>query len=29
MCDSKGIISSDRDDLNAQKQEFAVELRGP
>jgi malate dehydrogenase (oxaloacetate-decarboxylating) len=28
MCDSKGIISHSRDDLNAQKQEFAVEASG-
>jgi malate dehydrogenase (oxaloacetate-decarboxylating) len=28
MCDSKGILSHSRDDLNAQKQEFAVEASG-
>lgn len=28
MCDSKGIISSDRTDLNPQKQEFAVDEAG-
>ena len=28
LCDSQGIISSDRDDLNAQKQEFAVKTSG-
>lgn len=28
MCDSKGILSHSRDDLNAQKQEFAVEIAG-
>jgi malate dehydrogenase (oxaloacetate-decarboxylating) len=28
MCDSKGIISHSRDDLNSQKQEFAVEASG-
>jgi malate dehydrogenase (oxaloacetate-decarboxylating) len=28
MCDSKGIISKNRNDLNAEKQEFAVEANG-
>ncbi|HEY9875346.1 MAG TPA: malic enzyme-like NAD(P)-binding protein [Candidatus Obscuribacterales bacterium] len=28
MCDSRGILSTDRTDLNAQKQEFAVETSG-
>jgi len=28
MCDSKGILSHSREDLNAQKQEFAVEACG-
>jgi malate dehydrogenase (oxaloacetate-decarboxylating) len=28
MCDSKGILSNSRDDLNAQKQEFAVDEAG-
>ncbi len=28
LCDSKGIISTSRDDLNAQKQEFAVKASG-
>ncbi len=28
LCDSKGILSHSRDDLNAQKQEFAVEESG-
>jgi len=28
MCDSKGILSHDRDDLNLQKQEFAVDASG-
>lgn len=28
MCDSKGILSTQRSDLNAQKQEFAVEQSG-
>jgi malate dehydrogenase (oxaloacetate-decarboxylating) len=28
LCDSKGILSTSRDDLNAQKQEFAVEESG-
>ncbi|MEM8545311.1 MAG: NAD-dependent malic enzyme [Cyanobacteria bacterium P01_H01_bin.119] len=28
MCDSKGIISRDRDNLNAQKQAFAIAERG-
>ena len=28
MCDSKGILSTSRDDLNPQKQEFAVETAG-
>ena len=28
MCDSKGILSHSRDDLNSQKQEFAVEAAG-
>ncbi|PSN17588.1 NAD-dependent malic enzyme [filamentous cyanobacterium CCP5] len=28
MCDSKGIIAKNRDDLNLQKQEFAVEKSG-
>jgi malate dehydrogenase (oxaloacetate-decarboxylating) len=28
MCDSRGIISHSRDDLNAQKQEFAVDESG-
>ncbi|MBD2041166.1 malic enzyme-like NAD(P)-binding protein [Microcoleus sp. FACHB-672] len=28
MCDSKGILSKDRTDLNSQKQEFAVDLAG-
>ena len=28
LCDSKGIISSQRNDLNAEKQEFAVTARG-
>lgn len=28
MCDSKGILSSQRSDLTAEKQEFAVELSG-
>jgi malate dehydrogenase (oxaloacetate-decarboxylating) len=28
MCDSKGILSHSRDDLNAQKQEFAVDIAG-
>ncbi len=28
LCDSKGILSKSRQDLNSQKQEFAVELTG-
>ena len=28
MCDSKGILSSDRTDLNGQKQEFAIKQSG-